>query len=54
MLAIQFQPTIENSQLLYDVCQTVLGRRPGYLKGLGWWDPRPKSRHVADSSFSVV
>ncbi|KAA0062626.1 uncharacterized protein E6C27_scaffold79G001360 [Cucumis melo var. makuwa] len=27
---------------MYEICETVLGRRPGYSKGLGW-GPKPKS-----------
>ncbi|KAA0055907.1 (R)-mandelonitrile lyase 1-like [Cucumis melo var. makuwa] len=38
------EPTPQNSQPLSwdEICETVLGRRSGYSKGLGW-DPKPKS-----------
>ncbi|KAA0043368.1 CACTA en-spm transposon protein [Cucumis melo var. makuwa] len=42
ILELQSQPTLEGSQPLFgdEICETVLGRRPGYLKDLG---PKPKS-----------
>ncbi|TYJ98109.1 CACTA en-spm transposon protein [Cucumis melo var. makuwa] len=42
MLELQSQPTLEGSQPLFgdEICETVLGGRPGYLKDLG---PKPKS-----------
>ncbi|TYK28105.1 CACTA en-spm transposon protein [Cucumis melo var. makuwa] len=44
MLELQSQPTPQNSQPLSwdEICETVLGRRSGYSKGVGW-DPKPKS-----------
>ncbi|TYK11950.1 CACTA en-spm transposon protein [Cucumis melo var. makuwa] len=49
MLELQSQPTLEGSQPLSEdeICDQVLGRRPGYSKGLGG-DPsrRPGERRV--------
>ncbi|TYK08860.1 GDSL esterase/lipase [Cucumis melo var. makuwa] len=38
MLELQSQPTLEGSQPLSgdEICETVLGRRSGYSKGLSW------------------
>ncbi|KAA0050688.1 uncharacterized protein E5676_scaffold1737G00190 [Cucumis melo var. makuwa] len=46
MLELQSQPTPEGSQPLSrdEICDQVLGRRPGYLKGLGC------TQHIEDSS----
>ncbi|KAA0032452.1 CACTA en-spm transposon protein [Cucumis melo var. makuwa] len=43
MMELQSQPTSEGSQPLSgnEICDQVLGRRPGYSKGLGW-GPKPK------------
>ncbi|KAA0048279.1 CACTA en-spm transposon protein [Cucumis melo var. makuwa] len=51
MLEIQSQPTPEGSQPLSEdeICDQVLGRRLGYLKGLGW-GPKPKARRTASAS----
>ncbi|KAA0047440.1 uncharacterized protein E5676_scaffold507G00090 [Cucumis melo var. makuwa] len=40
-----FQPTPEGSQPLFrdEICDQVLGRRLGYLEGLGW-GPKQKAR----------
>ncbi|TYJ96442.1 CACTA en-spm transposon protein [Cucumis melo var. makuwa] len=48
MLELQFQPTPEGSQPLSkdEICDQVLGRQPGYSKGLGW-GPKPKARRMA-------
>ncbi|KAA0047665.1 zinc finger protein ZPR1-like protein [Cucumis melo var. makuwa] len=45
MLELQSQPTLEGSQPLSrdEICDQVLGRRPGYSKGFGW-GPKPKAR----------
>ncbi|KAA0056747.1 CACTA en-spm transposon protein [Cucumis melo var. makuwa] len=34
-----------------EICDQVLGRRPGYLKGVGW-GPKPKARRTASASSS--
>ncbi|KAA0025990.1 CACTA en-spm transposon protein [Cucumis melo var. makuwa] len=38
MLELKSQPTPDGFQPLYrdEICETMLGRRSGYLKGLGW------------------
>ncbi|KAA0040161.1 GDSL esterase/lipase [Cucumis melo var. makuwa] len=38
MLELQSQPTLEGSQPFFgnEICETVLGRRSGYSKGLSW------------------
>ncbi|TYK27686.1 CACTA en-spm transposon protein [Cucumis melo var. makuwa] len=36
-----------------EICDQVLGRRPGYLKGLGW-GPKPKARRTASASSSSI
>ena len=53
MMELQSQPTLEGSQPLSgdEICETTLGRQPGYSKGLGW-SPRPKSRKTANSFSS--
>ncbi|TYK11065.1 CACTA en-spm transposon protein [Cucumis melo var. makuwa] len=53
MLELQSQPTPERSQPLSEdeICDQVLGRRPGYSKGLGW-GPKPKARRTASASSS--
>uniref|UniRef100_A0A9I9EB55 CACTA en-spm transposon protein n=1 Tax=Cucumis melo TaxID=3656 RepID=A0A9I9EB55_CUCME len=53
MLELQSQPTPEGSQPLSEdeICDQVLGRRPGYSKGLGW-GPKPKVRRTASASSS--
>ncbi|KAA0051873.1 CACTA en-spm transposon protein [Cucumis melo var. makuwa] len=53
MLELQSQPTLEGSQPLSEdeICDQVLGRRPGYSKGLGW-GPKPKARRTASASSS--
>ncbi|TYK04723.1 zinc finger protein ZPR1-like protein [Cucumis melo var. makuwa] len=53
MLELQSQPTPEGSQPLSkdEICDPVLGRRPGYSKGLGW-GPKPKARRTASASSS--
>ncbi|TYK26661.1 CACTA en-spm transposon protein [Cucumis melo var. makuwa] len=53
MLELQSQPTTEGSQSLSkdEICDQVLGRRPGYSKGLGW-GPKPKARRTASASSS--
>ncbi|KAA0046351.1 CACTA en-spm transposon protein [Cucumis melo var. makuwa] len=46
-------PIPEGSQPLSEdeICDQVLGRRPGYSKGLGW-GPKPKARRTASASSS--
>ncbi|XP_050944153.1 uncharacterized protein LOC127150444 isoform X2 [Cucumis melo] len=46
-------PTPEGSQPLSEdeICDQVLGRRPGYSKGLGW-GPKPKASRTASASSS--
>ncbi|KAA0053293.1 CACTA en-spm transposon protein [Cucumis melo var. makuwa] len=53
MLEFQSQPTLEGSQPLSEdeICDQVLGRRPGYSKDLGW-GPKPKARRTASASSS--
>uniref|UniRef100_A0A9I9E8I5 CACTA en-spm transposon protein n=1 Tax=Cucumis melo TaxID=3656 RepID=A0A9I9E8I5_CUCME len=53
MLELQSQPTLEGSQPFSEdeICDQVLGRRPGYSKGLGW-GPKPKARRTASASNS--
>ncbi|KAA0035423.1 CACTA en-spm transposon protein [Cucumis melo var. makuwa] len=53
MLELQSQPTPEGSQPLSEdeICDQVLGRRPGYSKGLGW-GPKPKARRTTSASSS--
>ncbi|KAA0032328.1 zinc finger protein ZPR1-like protein [Cucumis melo var. makuwa] len=53
MLELQSQPTLEGSQPLSEneICDQVLGRRPGYSKGLGW-RPKPKARRTTSVSSS--
>ncbi|TYK08211.1 CACTA en-spm transposon protein [Cucumis melo var. makuwa] len=53
MLELQSQPTPEGSQPLFEdeICDQVLGRRPGYSKGLDW-RPKPKARRTASASSS--
>ncbi|KAL0546937.1 hypothetical protein IC582_016856 [Cucumis melo] len=55
MLELQSQPTPEGSQPLSEdeICDQVLGRRPGYSKGLGW-GPKPKARRTASASSSSI
>ncbi|KAA0045466.1 cytochrome P450 CYP82D47-like [Cucumis melo var. makuwa] len=49
------QPTPEGSQPLsgHKICETVLGRRLCYSKGLGW-GPNPKSHKTNASSSSTT
>ncbi|TYK21531.1 CACTA en-spm transposon protein [Cucumis melo var. makuwa] len=51
MLELQSRPTLKGSQPLSEdeICDQVLGRRPGYSKGLGW-GPKPKARRTASAS----
>ncbi|KAA0026158.1 CACTA en-spm transposon protein [Cucumis melo var. makuwa] len=53
MLELQSQPTPEGSQPLSEdeICDQVLGKRPGYSKGLGW-GPKPKAHRKASASSS--
>uniref|UniRef100_A0A9I9EKC2 CACTA en-spm transposon protein n=1 Tax=Cucumis melo TaxID=3656 RepID=A0A9I9EKC2_CUCME len=53
MLKLQSQQTLEGSQPLSEdeICDQVLGRRPGYSKGLGW-GPKSKARRTASASSS--
>ncbi|KAA0046642.1 CACTA en-spm transposon protein [Cucumis melo var. makuwa] len=53
MLELQSQPTPDGSQPPSEdeICDQVLGRRPGYSKGLGW-GPKPKARRTASASSS--
>ncbi|TYK11654.1 CACTA en-spm transposon protein [Cucumis melo var. makuwa] len=53
MLELQSQPIPEGSQPLSEdeICDQVLGKRPGYSKGLGW-GPKPKARRTASASSS--
>uniref|UniRef100_A0A9I9ELR6 Zinc finger protein ZPR1-like protein n=1 Tax=Cucumis melo TaxID=3656 RepID=A0A9I9ELR6_CUCME len=52
-LRLLSQPTPEGSQPLSEdeICDQVLGRRPGYSKGLGW-GPKPKAHRTASASSS--
>ncbi|KAA0032287.1 CACTA en-spm transposon protein [Cucumis melo var. makuwa] len=45
--------TLEGIQPLSEdeICDQVLGRRPGYPKGLGW-GPKPKARRTTSASSS--
>ncbi|KAA0037143.1 zinc finger protein ZPR1-like protein [Cucumis melo var. makuwa] len=49
MLELQSQPTPKGSQPLSEdeICDQVLGRRPGYSKGLGW-GPKLKARRTRE------
>ncbi|KAA0066902.1 zinc finger protein ZPR1-like protein [Cucumis melo var. makuwa] len=53
LLELQSQPTPEGSQPLSEdeICDQMLGRRPSYLKGLGW-GPKPKVCRTASASSS--
>uniref|UniRef100_A0A9I9EB82 CACTA en-spm transposon protein n=1 Tax=Cucumis melo TaxID=3656 RepID=A0A9I9EB82_CUCME len=53
ILELQFQPTPKGSQPLFEdeICDQVLGRRSGYLRGLGW-GPKPKARRTTSASSS--
>ncbi|TYK04346.1 zinc finger protein ZPR1-like protein [Cucumis melo var. makuwa] len=55
MLELQFQPTLEGTQPLSgdEICETVLCRRPGYSKGLGW-EPKPKTHRTANASNATT
>lgn len=55
MLELLLVPTLEGSQPLSgdEICETVLGRRPGYSKGLDW-GPKPKSRKDGSSASNLV
>ncbi|KAA0054913.1 CACTA en-spm transposon protein [Cucumis melo var. makuwa] len=52
---LQSQPTIEGSQSISwdEICEMMLGRRPGYSKGLGW-RPKPKARKTTNASCSTM
>ena len=54
MVELQFHPVPEGSQPLTkdEIYKTVLGRRPGYSKDLGW-GLNPKSRMSVASSSST-
>ncbi|KAA0054670.1 CACTA en-spm transposon protein [Cucumis melo var. makuwa] len=54
MLELQSQPTLEGSQPLSrdEICETVLGRRPGYSKGLGW-GLKPKAHKTISANSSM-
>ncbi|KAA0052204.1 zinc finger protein ZPR1-like protein [Cucumis melo var. makuwa] len=53
MLELQSQPTPEGSQPLSEdeICDQVLGRQPGYSKGLGW-GPKPEARKMTSARSS--
>ncbi|KAA0049798.1 zinc finger protein ZPR1-like protein [Cucumis melo var. makuwa] len=53
MLELQSQPIAKGSQPLSEdeICDQVLGRRPGYSRGLGL-GPKPKARRTASASSS--
>ncbi|KAA0058393.1 uncharacterized protein E5676_scaffold2133G00070 [Cucumis melo var. makuwa] len=55
MLELQFKPTLEDTQTLSrdEICKTVLGRRSGYSKGLGWGF-KPKARRTASASSATT
>ncbi|KAA0041852.1 zinc finger protein ZPR1-like protein [Cucumis melo var. makuwa] len=55
MLELQSQPTPEGSQPLSrdEICETILGRRPGYSKDLGW-GPKSKARKTTNASSSTT
>ncbi|KAA0031738.1 zinc finger protein ZPR1-like protein [Cucumis melo var. makuwa] len=55
MLELQSQPTPKGSQPLSGdaICDQVLGRPPGYSKGLGW-RPKPKVRKTTSASSSTT
>ncbi|KAA0025195.1 CACTA en-spm transposon protein [Cucumis melo var. makuwa] len=52
MLELQSQPIPEGSQPLSEdeICDQVLGRQPGYSKGLDW-RPKPKARRTMSASM---
>ena len=55
MLKLQSQPTLEDFQPLSgdEICETILSRRLGYSKGLGWGS-KPKSRKTSATSSSTL
>ncbi|KAA0040404.1 GDSL esterase/lipase [Cucumis melo var. makuwa] len=55
MLELQSQLTLEGSKSKSgdEICYPMLGRRPGYLKGLGW-GPKPKARKTTNASSSTT
>ncbi|KAA0053998.1 CACTA en-spm transposon protein [Cucumis melo var. makuwa] len=55
MLELQSQLPPEDSRLLSgdEICDLVLGRRPGYLKGFGW-GPKPKVCKTMSASSSTT
>ncbi|KAA0047465.1 zinc finger protein ZPR1-like protein [Cucumis melo var. makuwa] len=50
MPELQSQPTLEGNQPLSgdEICDQVLGKQPGYSKGLGW-GPKPKVRKTTSA-----
>ncbi|KAA0055547.1 zinc finger protein ZPR1-like protein [Cucumis melo var. makuwa] len=55
MLELQSQPIPEGSQPLFgdEICDQVLGKRPGYSEGLGW-GPKPKAHKTTSASSSMI
>ncbi|KAA0051736.1 CACTA en-spm transposon protein [Cucumis melo var. makuwa] len=53
MLELKSQPIPKGSQPLFEdeICDQVLGRRPGYSKGLGC-GPKPKARRTSSANSS--
>ncbi|TYK09797.1 zinc finger protein ZPR1-like protein [Cucumis melo var. makuwa] len=54
MSKLQSQPTPNGSQPLSEdeICETVLGKRPSYSKGLGW-GPKHKSRKTLNEQLRI-
>ncbi|KAA0046744.1 CACTA en-spm transposon protein [Cucumis melo var. makuwa] len=55
MLELQSKPILESSQPLSrdEICETIFGRRSGYLEGLGW-GPKPKSHKMTNIGSSLT
>ncbi|KAA0063318.1 CACTA en-spm transposon protein [Cucumis melo var. makuwa] len=55
ILKLESQPTSEGTQPLFgkEIFETVLGRRPSYLKGFGW-GPKPKARRMGSASSTTT
>ncbi|KAA0063986.1 uncharacterized protein E5676_scaffold1415G00020 [Cucumis melo var. makuwa] len=55
MLELPSKPTPVGSQPLFgdEICDQVLGRRPGYSKGLGW-EPKRKAFKTTSANSSMT
>ena len=55
MLELQSQPTLEGSQPFFrdEICETVLGRRPDYSKGIGWGSKLKAYKTMSASSSTT-